>query len=160
MTNASTKPRKLTDAQLVLLSSAAQHADGLVSSGSAARTLAALIRRSLLAEGADGVHITAGGYAALGIEPPQSPNAAKDAEQMNAEAAEPRKKREVVIDLLGRKQGATLDDLVAATGWLPHTTRAALTGLRKMGFALDSDKPADGPRVYRIGGKPAAAAAA
>ena len=33
-----------------------------------------------------------------------------------------------------RKTGATLDDLVEATGWLPHTTRAALTGLRKKGY--------------------------
>jgi hypothetical protein len=160
MTNASTKPLKLTDAQLVLLSAAAQRPDGPVSSSPAARTLAALTRRGLLAESADGVRITAEGYAALGIEPPQSSNAAKDEEQINRDAAEPRKKREIVIDLLGRKQGATLEDLVAATGWLPHTTRAALTGLRKKGFALDSDKPADGPRVYRIGGKPAASAAA
>ena len=34
-------------------------------------------------------------------------------------------------------QGATLDALVNATGWLPHTTRAVLTGLRKRGFEID-----------------------
>ena len=39
-----------------------------------------------------------------------------------------------IIDLLQRDQGATLDELIAATGWLPHTTRAALTGLRKRGY--------------------------
>lgn len=31
--------------------------------------------------------------------------------------------------------GASLDELAGATGWLPHTTRAALTGLRKKGHA-------------------------
>jgi hypothetical protein len=31
-------------------------------------------------------------------------------------------------------QGATLDELIGATGWLPHTARAALTGLRKRGY--------------------------
>ena len=36
-----------------------------------------------------------------------------------------------VIELLQCGDGATLAELVAATGWLPHTTRAALTGLRK-----------------------------
>ena len=41
-----------------------------------------------------------------------------------------------VIELLQRGDGATLAELVAATGWLPHTTRAALTGLRKRGYAL------------------------
>jgi DNA-binding IclR family transcriptional regulator len=39
-----------------------------------------------------------------------------------------------VIVLLQRADGATLAELVAATGWLPHTARAALTGLRKRGY--------------------------
>ena len=43
-----------------------------------------------------------------------------------------------VIELLRRRDGATLAELVA-TGWLPHTTRAALTGLRKrLRLALSS----------------------
>ena len=47
-----------------------------------------------------------------------------------------RTKTAQVLDLLRRDTGATLDELVAATGWLPHTTRAALTGLRKKGHAI------------------------
>jgi hypothetical protein len=39
-----------------------------------------------------------------------------------------------VVDLLRREDGATIDQLADAMGWLPHTTRAALTGLRKRGF--------------------------
>ena len=56
-----------------------------------------------------------------------------------------------VIELLQRSDGATLAELVAATGWLPHTTRAALTGLRKRGYAVGIDR-ADKARgsVYRI----------
>ena len=61
-----------------------------------------------------------------------------------------------VITLLGRDTGASLDELIAATGWLPHTTRAALTGLRHKGFVLDRDKRADGTTVYRISSAPAA----
>jgi len=38
--------------------------------------------------------------------------------------------------MLSRKSGATLEALVDATGWLPHTTRAALTGLRKRGYTV------------------------
>jgi hypothetical protein len=38
-----------------------------------------------------------------------------------------------VIGLLQRDDGATLDEVVAATGWQPHTKRAAFTGLRKRG---------------------------
>jgi hypothetical protein len=47
-----------------------------------------------------------------------------------------------------RDQGATLNQMIEATGWLPHTTRAALTGLRKKGYAIDSDK-LEGVRTYR-----------
>ena len=56
-----------------------------------------------------------------------------------------------VIALLDCPGGATLAELVAATGWLPHTTRAALTGLRKRGYAVGIDR-ADKARgsVYRI----------
>jgi len=47
--------------------------------------------------------------------------------------------------------GSTLAELVAATGCLPHTTRAALAGLRKRGYAIAIDRT-DKPRgsVYRI----------
>ena len=58
-------------------------------------------------------------------------------------------KRAQLIALLQRKKGASLDDMVAATGWLPHTTRAALTGLRKSGKTIESGK-VDGMRRYRI----------
>jgi hypothetical protein len=61
-----------------------------------------------------------------------------------------------VITLLGRDTGASLDELIAATGWLPHTTRAALTGLRHKGFVLDRGKRADGTTIYRISSAPAA----
>jgi hypothetical protein len=56
-----------------------------------------------------------------------------------------------VVAMLAGDKGATIDELFAATGWLPHTTRAALTGLRKRGYALTSDRP-DRTRgsIYRI----------
>jgi Protein of unknown function (DUF3489) len=55
-----------------------------------------------------------------------------------------------VIDLLQRSEGATLLDLTDATGWLPHTTRAALTGLRKRGSAVMRGRVQGGPSIYRI----------
>ena len=56
-----------------------------------------------------------------------------------------------VIEMLGQDSGATIDEIIAITGWLPHTSRAALTGLRKRGYALVSDR-SDRTRgtVYRI----------
>ena len=57
-------------------------------------------------------------------------------------------KQEKLAAMLVRDEGATLDAMVEATGWLKHTVRAALTGLKKKGFALSSDK-VDGLRTYR-----------
>ena len=48
-----------------------------------------------------------------------------------------------VIALLERNHGATIAELIAATGWLAHTTRAALTGLRKRGYAVAIDRSDD-----------------
>ena len=45
-------------------------------------------------------------------------------------AAKRQTKIDTVIGLLSRAEGATIGQLVAATGLLPHTTRAALTGLK------------------------------
>jgi hypothetical protein len=55
-----------------------------------------------------------------------------------------------VIEHLQRADGATLVDLTQATGWLPHTTRAALTGLRKRGYAVIRERIGAGDSVYRI----------
>jgi|SRR5215207_9417753 len=55
-----------------------------------------------------------------------------------------------VIELLQQEGGASLDDLVVATGWLPHTTRAALTRLRQGGHAISRSKDQAGRTVYRI----------
>jgi hypothetical protein len=57
-------------------------------------------------------------------------------------------KQDQLAALLLRDEGATLGQMIAATGWLPHTTRAALTGLRKKGYAIDGDK-VDRVRTYR-----------
>jgi hypothetical protein len=55
-----------------------------------------------------------------------------------------------VIALLQRDQGATLDELIAATGWLPHTARAALTGLRHRGYDVRLERGEKGSAsIYR-----------
>lgn len=54
-----------------------------------------------------------------------------------------------VLALLARSGGVTMDELVAATSWQPHTARAALTGLRKKGHAITREK-VDGVSRYRL----------
>jgi hypothetical protein len=88
---------------------------------------------------------------------PQAKNGAiPDEGNLRARAAAPRhgSKLALVIELLRRADGATIADLTQATGWLPHTTRAALTGLRKRRYAVIRDRLAAGNSVYRISGTP------
>jgi hypothetical protein len=56
--------------------------------------------------------------------------------------------------MLGANDGATLEALMKATGWLPHTTRAALTGLRKRGFSIERSREAGEASLYRIASTP------
>ena len=58
-------------------------------------------------------------------------------------------KTEKVLSLLKRPKGAMLDELVEATAWLPHTTRAALTGLKKKGYVIQRTKH-DGASRYSL----------
>ena len=59
-------------------------------------------------------------------------------------------KADLVLHLLQRTEGATIDQLIAATGGLPHTSRAALTGLKKKGHMVSSEKLEGQVRVYRV----------
>jgi DNA-binding MarR family transcriptional regulator len=69
-------------------------------------------------------------------------------------------KQALILSMLQRKTGANLADLVSATGWLPHTTRAALTGLRKRGYVLERSRAEGKPSIYRVAQGPAQSTAA
>ncbi len=72
-----------------------------------------------------------------------------DAGPMSAPSARAGTKQALVINLLKRDTGASITELAEATGWLPHTTRAALTSLRKRGCTILSEKEAGASR-YRL----------
>lgn len=42
-----------------------------------------------------------------------------------------------IQSMLQREGGASLGEICAATGWQPHSARAALSGLRKVGHVID-----------------------
>ena len=68
-------------------------------------------------------------------------------------------KKEQLIQLLTRKAGADVATISDKLGWQAHTTRAALTGLRKSGFEISAEKSGEGkPLSYRITAQPADAA--
>jgi hypothetical protein len=59
-------------------------------------------------------------------------------------------KRALLIGMLERPEGASVAELGQRLGWLPHTVRAAMTGLRHAGREVTRSKDAEGQSVYRL----------
>ena len=79
--------------------------------------------------------------------------AAKDSPKETKEARAGSKKA-AILELLRQPGGATLKDLLAATGWQAHSVLGFISGaiVRKMGLKVESSKNPDGGRAYRITG--------
>jgi hypothetical protein len=162
---------KLTDIQAILLSTAAQRENGSLlpipepladKEADALIAIQQLIKRKLAkeAETADQAEtfradckmsfaamITEAGKQAIGAVDPDAgqplPASAPDPKPVRTDS-----KQAKVLELLQCEQGASIAELQQATGWLPHTTRAALTGIRKRGTELVKSK-VDGVTRYK-----------
>ena len=66
-------------------------------------------------------------------------------------------KQAQLIAMLRRKEGATIAQIVEATGWQPHTVRGAFAGAlkKKLGLTVTSEKVEGGDRVHRIAAREA-----
>lgn len=165
---------KISDTQAVLLSAAAQRGDGslyplpeqLKAGAPLDKALAALISRGFVDERetitatavhrADGdvrygIFATVAGLAAIGValDHPESEESSGNSPAANEQPPRRPTKIAGVLTLLSREEGATLAELIAATDWLPHTTRAALTGLKKKGHVIERGKRGEATS-YRI----------
>lgn len=115
------------------------------------------------------LHITDAGLAAIGIEPeggasaPTGADEAPSAEHPQDAPAEagpapkaraPRTgtKQAKLIEMLRADGGATIDEIVEATDWQPHTVRGAFAGAlkKKLGLEVTSEKVEGRGRVYRL----------
>jgi predicted transcriptional regulator len=52
--------------------------------------------------------------------------------------------KDQLIKLLGTKSGVDIKSISEKLGWQQHTTRAAMSGLRKAGYEVTGEKPAKG----------------
>ena len=188
---------KLTDTQLVILSTASQRDGGTVhplpksprAKGAAlTKVLEGLLKKGLLQEkpaprnaeswreADDGQRmmlvITEPGLEAIDGEPageaskppPRDRSSGKNANTREKPArrrstgaqaspsARDGTKQGLLIDLLKRKNGATIEEIVEATGWQAHSVRGAISGTlkKKLGLSVSSEKVKGGGRVYRI----------
>ncbi len=62
-------------------------------------------------------------------------------------------KQALVIEILRRAEGATIAEIVEATGWLQHTARGVLAGSlkKKLGLTIGSEKDETRGRIYKLG---------
>ncbi|MFW8636619.1 DUF3489 domain-containing protein [Cribrihabitans pelagius] len=168
---------KLTDTQAIILSAASQR-DGYLAlplpdslrGGAATKVVSAMLAKGFLEEvdadmrngepvwreTGDGHGVTLiatdTGLAAIGIETDNAADSpAEDA------APKPRKPREgtkqaTLIAMLRAPDGATIAEIMAATGWQSHTVRGAMSGAlkKKLGLEVTSEKVEDRGRVYKL----------
>jgi uncharacterized protein DUF3489 len=191
---------KLSDAQFVILSAAAQRPDGSLlplperveTKGAAQnRVMIDILCKRKLAEekqtdtGAPewrrdkdgrplGLFITKSGLHALGIDETEEKRTSQAAASMprkrktdaksrsktgntpglkfKKRAAPSQSKQETVLKMLSRKSGTTIDDIVAETGWQPHSVRGFFSGVikKRLNLPLVSEVGKSGVRCYRI----------
>lgn len=186
---------KLTDTQLIILSTAAKRESLAVlplpksiklNKGAMASTLKGLLKKGLVEERAasrgepawredeDGGRFALiaarAGLEALGIEGDGADTDERKPARKSASAACKRKtkaaakttspkapatprKSDLVLGLLKRPKGASIEELQACTGWQPHSIRAVLTGLRKQGFDVALTKHEGKPSTYSVSNK-------
>lgn len=154
---------KITQSQIKMLQAAAAAEDGFIQAPQDQRAKAAadrLIKAGLLmAAPSDGrderLLITLEGRAAVGAPAPASGSSretgAIKAPLGDLESAPAKGKIGVLVGLLRREGGATVADLMAATGWQAHSVRGAISGAVKktLGLNVNSEKIGEA-RVYKI----------
>jgi hypothetical protein len=193
-------PTKLSDSQLVILSAAAQRADGSllpfpsslsVKGAALGKVVETLCKRKLVEERkvsngvpewrrdgdrrSLGLFITNAGLLALGIDDTEKAEPAQAAASMSrqrktgtaksrgkarkASPAKPKQreaasqsKQDLVIQMLRRRSGVTIEEIIAETSWQPHSVRGFFSGLvkKKLKLPLTSEVGRDGVRRYHI----------
>ena len=171
---------QLSDTQAVILSAACARDDGLVfpvtariKGGPVGNCLKSLLKRGLIEElpardpdtvwrhdeerGSITLRATPLAYSALGIVEAEVPARVTKAAQQSSSPRPSKVRRKtskqaLLIDMLQAPEGATIEQIVKATGWQPHTVRGAISGAlkKKLGLNVLSEKVEGRGRVYRI----------
>ncbi len=171
---------QLSDAQVAILSTACAREDGAVfpitaglKGGAVGNVCKSLLKRGLIEEiaaadpdtvwrhdverGPITLRATSLAYGTLAIpdERDDVPTAAKAPSTTAPAQCRTGTKQATLIAMLRAPGGATIDEIVAATGWQPHTVRGAIAGAlkKKLGLEVASEKIEGRGRVYAIGGE-------
>ena len=172
---------QLSDAQAVILSAACAREDGMVfpvtaslKGGAVGNVCKSLLKRGLIEEvaatdlttvwrhdaerGPITLRATTLAYVTLGIT--DGPGEQSDSQPPAEPAPAPARRRsgtkqEALIAMLRAEGGATIEEIVTATGWQAHTVRGAMSGAlkKKLGLTITSEKVEGRGRCYMIAGE-------
>ena len=86
--------------------------------------------------------------------PPKTGKPKNVAKASKPKSAKSGSKAEKVLELMKRKEGATLAEIAKATDWQNHSIRGFVSGhvIKKCGLEVESTKSEAGERTYRIVG--------
>ena len=163
---------RLTETQRLVLEHAAEHADGqlvwfpgTVKGEARRKVIESLAKRNFAVRAGENWIATLAGLDAVGLALP-APEVALDGladsavmatadflvQRGPAPTSRAHSKQAEVVQMLQRPEGATILQIMAATGWLAHTVRGCLAGAikKKLGLAIVSEKPDGGDRIYRL----------
>ena len=165
---------QLSDAQAVILSTACAREDGAIfpvtaslKGGAVGNVCKSLLKQGLIEEiaatdlntvwrhdearGPITLRATPLAYSTLGItdEQDETPPAETPPAPVQRRKGT---KQETLIEMLRAEGGATINEIVEATGWQPHTVRGAMSGAlkKKLGLEVTSEKVEGRGRVYKL----------
>ena len=139
---------KLTTTQKNILQVAADRPNGdieplpsNVNAGIRQRVIDGLLQRKLIKFKGGYYRISSVGFEAIGM----SGKADKPVTRSGTKQA-------IMIEMLQRPSGTTIEEMAEAIGWQRHTVRGAMSNAlkKRLGFTILSEKPEEGSRIYRI----------
>ena len=163
----------LTDTQSLILSTACARASGLIfpvtanlKGGAVGNICKSLLKRGLIEEipaadpdtvwrhgeaGSLTLRATPLAFSALGLRtvegtaPAVQPDLTPPTQRKGTKQAQ-------LIAMLKVPEGATIEEIVTATGWLCHTVRGVMSGAlkKKLGLTITSEKVDGRGRVYKL----------
>lgn len=165
---------QLSDTQAVILSTACAREDGAVfpvtaslKGGAVGNVCKSLLRHGQIEEipatdlntvwrhdeerGPITLRATPLAYSTLGITEEQDETPPTEAPAVPVQRRKGTK-QQTLIEMLRAEGGATIEEIVAATGWQAHTVRGAMSGAlkKRLGLTITSEKDAERGRVYKL----------
>ncbi len=144
---------KLSNAQQRVLEAAADSAESTVEqltedlpAGARKSVIGALVKKGCIKKRGNAHYITAAGCNAVGRDAAQCSNNATPGNAPKRET-----KQTAIIEMLSRKEGATVVELMEATGWKSHSVRGHISNMKRKGKAnVEVFTRSSGERCYRF----------